>query len=105
MCMSVWDILGNEYESAHEVYDGPERKVLLKGDTFVLAAISEDGMATVIKTKMSDYRLKNNETFAIEYDCLIGSAATGRAVVQNTDWLGIGNYSKKQLPEYSHIIM
>lgn len=30
MCMNVWDILGNEYESAHEVYDGSDCKVLSK---------------------------------------------------------------------------
>ena len=68
-------MLGKEYSSEYTVYDGPDRKVLDKGYTFVVMSIDQDGLAGIV---MTDGNGVTDNGIYTDYGNIAGSVATGR---------------------------
>ena len=87
--------VGNEYESAGDVYDFDGNKVLGTGDAFILTSVDSSEIAGFVKTSAWPNSIR---TFA-EYSSLAGSEPTGRIIFPGDDRIGLGRPGKKALPQ------
>ena len=98
---SIFQLLGQEYESDREVYDINGVNILHPADTFILCSIDDNGLCSIIKTgHFPDAQVKKvskDETIWLYYDVIEDCESTGRFLNDDDGMIGLGKPGKLQL--------